>query len=87
MTRIDRHRMFPAEPAPLSEVDSGESFLVQAADFAAGIAREIWYRNSLPHLVGAFDDVTYNSRRISETEAIAITADLAKRLATRPGLQ
>jgi hypothetical protein len=72
ITRIDRHRMFLAQPGSLPELDSRESFLVQAADFAAGIAREIWHRNSFPHLVGAFDYVTYNGRRISETEAITL---------------
>ena len=77
--RIDHHRMFPVQPAPLPEVDSRNSFLVQAADFAAGIAREIWSRNSLPHLVDKFDYVTYNGRRIPESEAVTIAADLAKR--------
>lgn len=79
MTRVDRYRMFPVRPHALLEVDSKESFFVQAADFAAGIAREIWHRNSLPHLVRAFDYVTYNGRRISETEATDIAADVAKR--------
>ena len=79
MNRIDRHRMFPTRPGLLPEVDSKESFLVQAADFAAGIAREIWRRNSLPHLTGTFDYVTYNGRRLSETEATTIATDLEKR--------
>ena len=67
------------QPAPLPELDSRSSFLVQAADFAAGIAREIWSRNSLPHLVDTFDYVTYNGSRISESEAVTIAADLVKR--------
>ncbi|MEK7996063.1 MAG: hypothetical protein AAB403_19865, partial [Planctomycetota bacterium] len=79
MTQIGRYRMVPAQPHSLLELDSKESFLVQAADFAAGIAREIWHRNNLPRLIGAFDYVTYNGRRISETEAIDIAVDLAKR--------
>jgi hypothetical protein len=79
LRRIDRHGMFPAQPAPLPELDSRASFLVQAADFAAGIAREMWSRNSLPHLVDTFDYVTYNGRRISEGEAATIAADLTKR--------
>ena len=66
LRRIDRRGMFPVQPAPLPELDSRSSFLVQAADFAAGIAREIWSRNSLPHLVDTFDYVTYNGRRISK---------------------
>jgi hypothetical protein len=84
MARIDRHRIFPAQPGPLSELDSKESFLVQAADFAAGIAREVWRRNSLPHLTGAFEYVTYNGRRISETDAVAIASDFAKRKTGTP---
>jgi hypothetical protein len=79
LMRVDRHGMFRAQPAPLAELDSRSSFFVQAADFAAGIAREIWSRNSLPHLVDTFDYVTYNGRRISESEAVTITTDLANR--------
>jgi len=81
---IDRRRLIRALPGPLPELDSKESFLVQAADFAAGIAREIWRRNSLPHLAGAFDYVTYNGKRLSETEAVAIAADLSKRKGPSP---
>jgi hypothetical protein len=76
---IDRYEMVPYRPAELSEVDSRGSFLGQAADFAVGIAREIWSRHSLPHLVDTYDYVTYNGRRISESEAVIIAADLAKR--------
>jgi hypothetical protein len=79
LRRIDRRGMFPVQAAPLSELDSTGSFLVQAADFAVGIAREIWSRNSLPHLVDTFDYVTYNGRRICESESVKIAADLAKR--------
>ncbi len=77
MTRLDRHRIFLVQPGPLVELDSKESFLVQAADFAAGIARETWHRKSLAHLVGAFDYVTYNGKRISETEADTIRSNTA----------
>lgn len=79
LERIDRYGMFPVQPAPLPELDSKSSFYVQAADFAAGIARELWSRNSLPHLVDTFDYVTYNGRRISESEAVTIATDLGKR--------
>jgi hypothetical protein len=79
LSRIDRHRVDLVQPAPLPELDSRDSFLIQAADFAAGLAREIWSRNSLPHLVDTFDYVTYNGRRISESEAVIIAADLAKK--------
>lgn len=79
LRRIDRQGMFPVQLAPLPELDSSDSFFVQAADFAAGIAREIWSRNSLPHLVDTFDYVTYNGRRISESEAVTLAGNLAKR--------
>jgi hypothetical protein len=79
LRRVDRYGMFPMQPAALPELDSRSSFFVQAADFAAGIAREIWSRNSLPHLVDKFDYVTYNGRRISESEAVTLAANLAKR--------
>jgi hypothetical protein len=42
------------------------SFLVQAADFAAGIAREIWHRNSLPHLVAAGSNTAHAGWLTSE---------------------
>lgn len=79
MNRIDQHGLFDKEPGPLSELDSQESPLIRAADFAAGIAREVWYRNSLPHLTGTFDYVTYNGKRLSETDAGVIEADLARK--------
>jgi hypothetical protein len=79
MTRIDRCGIFQFQPHELTEVDSNDSFLVQAADFAAGIARETWHRASLPRLVGVFDYVTYNGRRICESEAAVISAELARR--------
>ena len=85
MSMIDRHRMFPGQPQPLPELDSKESFWVQAADCAAGIAREILHRKDLVHLVAAFDYVTYNGKRLSESKAIALTTDLAKRKANLPG--
>jgi hypothetical protein len=76
---IDRHGLFPARPGPLPELDSKDSPLIQAADFAAGIARGIWRRNSLQRLTSTFDYGTYNGQRISETEAGRIETDLAKR--------
>ena len=33
---------------------------IQAADIAATIARELWHRNNLPHLVRRFEYVTFN---------------------------
>lgn len=76
---IDPYGMVPPQAARLTELDSKDSFLVQAADFAAGIARETWSRNSILHLVDTFDYVTYNGRRISETDAVTLAGDLARR--------
>lgn len=72
INRLDRRGLLPVQPAVLPELDSKESFFLQAADFAAGIAREIWSRNTLAHLVGAFDYVTYNGRRIYEAATAVI---------------
>jgi hypothetical protein len=83
MMLIDRCGIFPFQPHRLAEVDSNDSFLVQAADFAAGIARETWHRASLRHLVGMFDYVTYNGRRICESEAAAISTEPAKRAGSK----
>ena len=77
--RIGRHGIWAAQPLPLLELESKGSFLVQAADLAAGIAQAIWNRDSLPHLTAAFDYVTYNGKRLSESEAGTIEADLRKR--------
>jgi hypothetical protein len=84
MCRIDRHGIFSVSPQPLTELDSRECFWIQAADFAAGIAREILHRKDLVQLVAAFDYVTYNGKRLSESKAIALTTDLAKRKANMP---
>ena len=75
---IDQYRLFDGQPGPLLELNSEGSLLIMAADFAAGIAREIWHRNSLPRLTAFFDHVTYNGKRISESEAVVIETDLAK---------
>ncbi len=77
---IDPHRRSPVTLGRLYEADSAGSFLLQAADFASAIAREYWYRhNSLPKLVDTFDYVTYNGRRICESQAVSIQADINKR--------
>jgi hypothetical protein len=48
---------------------STESVPIQAADIAASIAREMWRRNNLPHLVGRFEYVTFNGERLSDIRA------------------
>jgi hypothetical protein len=59
-------------PEPLVEVDSADSEHVQAADIAAGIARELWSRSNLVHVVRHFHYVTYNSDRLSVDRAASI---------------
>lgn len=63
--------------APLESVDSHQSYLVQAADIAAGIARSIIERHSLRRVAAVFDYVTYNGRRINEDEAAEIERTMA----------
>jgi hypothetical protein len=61
---------------PLEVVESTESIFVQAADIAAGIVSAIWDQQTLVHAVRAFEYLTYNGKRISESDAVAITARL-----------
>ena len=72
------------KPQPLVELESTNCVPLQAADFAAGIAREIWYRNSLPHLVRVFEYVKYNGKRISEADANGTEAKLRKLPSSSP---
>jgi hypothetical protein len=66
-----RGEFYPAfMPEPLVEVNSAESVPIQAADIAGGIARELWYRNNLVHLITHFEYVTYNGQRLSEDKAV-----------------
>jgi len=71
LSQLDRHRHFYPEylPRPLLELISTESVPIQAADIAASIARELWRRNNLPHLVRRFEYVTFNGERLSEARA------------------
>lgn len=58
--------------APLETLESNKSILIQAADFAAGIARAMLERFGLVSLVKTFEFVIYNGNRISEDDAIKI---------------
>jgi hypothetical protein len=65
-------RLFPwgmLQQKELAELDSADSREIQAADIAAGIARELWYRDGLVNLVRHFDYVLLNGMRLSETSA------------------
>ncbi len=63
---------------PLEVVDSMDSFFVQAADLAAGIVRVIWEQHTLVHVVRIFEYVTYNGKRIGESDASRITVALIR---------
>lgn len=71
LAQIDRRgHFYPAYlPQPLVELVSTESVPIQAADIAASIARELWHRNNLPHIVSRFEYVTFNGERLSDTRA------------------
>jgi len=57
LAQIDSRRCFYPQylPQPLQQLISTESVPIQAADIAASIARELWHRNGLPHLVNRFE--------------------------------
>jgi len=55
----------------LEEVDSADMPEIQAADIAAGIARELWHRAGLANVVWHFEYVLLNGVRLSETTAQA----------------
>jgi hypothetical protein len=71
---LDRTRapFYFVAPEPLIEVDSASSEHIQAADIAAGIARELWYRWNLVQVVRHFVYVTYNAERLSVDKAASI---------------
>lgn len=54
---------------PYSQTDSKDSYLVQAADIAAGIASRILETQNLVAVVSLFEYVTYNGRRVSVSDA------------------
>jgi hypothetical protein len=58
--------------APIESLESHKSVLLQAADFAAGIAKTILEREGLVPLVKTFEYVIYNGSRISEDDAIKV---------------
>jgi hypothetical protein len=57
------------EIKPYSQVDSSQSYFIQAADIAAGIATRILETDNLEGLVTRFSYVTYNGRRMSMADA------------------
>jgi uncharacterized protein YeeX (DUF496 family) len=54
---------------PYLQIDSTDSYLVQAADIAAGIASKIFETENLVAVVSRFEYVTYNGRRVSIADA------------------
>jgi hypothetical protein len=63
------------KPDPLESIDSKKSVFVQAADIAAGIAKATYERAGLLGVVRLFEYTTYNGKRISSDDAIAIMED------------
>ena len=51
------------------ELESKESYYVQAADFAAGIASDIYASHKLIGVVERFEYVTFNGERVSRADA------------------
>lgn len=55
--------------SPLHSVDSRESFYIQAADIAAGIARYLYEIGGIQEVASRFDYVTLNGRRVCQDDA------------------
>jgi hypothetical protein len=51
------------------DLDSRQSFYVQAADIAAGIARQLYEGGSILAVKLNYDYVMFNGKRISQNEA------------------
>ena len=58
-----------ARPKNLVEVESASSYYVQAADFAAGMASDLFMSKGLVGVVAMFECVTYNGTRVSLSDA------------------
>jgi hypothetical protein len=85
LTGIDRSRQFYYDQPPeaLQALVSEKSVPIQVADIAAGIARELWSRNSLVHLVRRFVYITYNGQRLSENIAASHEKSFTHSLSTQ----
>jgi len=60
--RVIRQPSFP-------ELESKESYYIQGADFAAGIAADLYTKEKLIGVVSRFEYVTYNGVRLSRADA------------------
>ncbi len=71
-----------AYTVPLSEafvqIDSRDSFYIQAADFAARIAGAVYGSEGLTRVASRFEYVTYNGRRVSKAEAEEKTREIRR---------
>jgi hypothetical protein len=65
----DRFYAVIGEPTGFVEVESKQSYYVQAADFAAGIASDIFATHKLIGVVGRFEYVSFNGIRVSRADA------------------
>jgi hypothetical protein len=57
------------KPRPYTQSDSANSYLLQGADIAAGIASKILETQNLVAVVSSFEYVTYNGSRVSVSDA------------------
>jgi hypothetical protein len=57
------------QPQQYTQIKSADSYFVQAADMAAGIASRIFEQDDLIGVVSRFEYVTYNGRRVSRADA------------------
>lgn len=64
-----RYGMARTEAKPYVQLGSTDSFLIQAADIAAGIVSRMLETRTLVAVVSAFEYVTYNGRRLSLSDA------------------
>jgi hypothetical protein len=58
----------PPKPG-IAKLESESSYYIQAADFASGIAANLYTFHGLLGVVSRFEYVTYNGRRVSRAEA------------------
>lgn len=63
------YRMIARQKPGFIELESKESRYIQAADFAAGIASDIYASHKLTGVVERFEYVTFNGRRVSSVDA------------------
>jgi hypothetical protein len=69
VTANDQFYAVIGRPTGFVEVESNQSYYVQAADFAAGIASDIFATHKLVGVVERFEYVSFNGIRVSRADA------------------